>query len=336
MRAFVCLLVSVVIALPTYLTWKHRWSLADATVAVPAAETWFNVEETLTKDSLCGRPVLWVWFATWCPACMEAVDKLNALQQRYGPDGLVIIALTQESPEHIAGFVQGRNVRYVVGAGRGADSPGIVAIPHYRLIRGDGLISWDGTGGNSLSIIAFLLAAGAGAETGANHDLIRAGGVAGRQPEAPPRPGLDRYHLWVEAEALCDSPASINAESLNKQFLYYWEYLPKAGEEDKESAVNIRLDTTGVWMDLRKAARDNPSALRCLRDEALRRLAANDPSPDVRTRIVRFLGFICEPGDAETTLLLRDVRAREMDPMVRAKIDETLIKLSREALEKKP
>lgn len=56
-------------------------------------------------SALRGRPVLLVFWATWCPRCMEQLAFLQGLQTSLG-DRLAILAVNQEtqllSPAHVA------------------------------------------------------------------------------------------------------------------------------------------------------------------------------------------------------------------------------------------
>lgn len=57
-----------------------------------------------------GAPVLHlVFFATWCPPCMEELPRLAELEARWGEGGyrLVIVAVQgRQSPERLARFVK--------------------------------------------------------------------------------------------------------------------------------------------------------------------------------------------------------------------------------------
>jgi thiol-disulfide isomerase/thioredoxin len=47
--------------------------------------------------------VLNIW-ATWCPPCREEMPGLDRLQQKYGKEGLVVIAVTDEDKQQVANF----------------------------------------------------------------------------------------------------------------------------------------------------------------------------------------------------------------------------------------
>lgn len=49
--------------------------------------------KTLSRASLTGRPLLLVFWNTWCPDCMRELPKINRLAERFGPRGLVVLAV---------------------------------------------------------------------------------------------------------------------------------------------------------------------------------------------------------------------------------------------------
>ena len=57
-----------------------------------------------------------VFWATWCPPCMEEVPSLKRLQERYGPKGLQIMALSVDNrPERVLPkFISDNNINYLV------------------------------------------------------------------------------------------------------------------------------------------------------------------------------------------------------------------------------
>ena len=46
-----------------------------------------------------GQVVLINFWATWCPPCLEEMPELNRLQADYADDGLVILTISDESPD---------------------------------------------------------------------------------------------------------------------------------------------------------------------------------------------------------------------------------------------
>jgi len=90
------------------------------------------------------KPVLLVFWATWCPECKAASPAINTLHD--GPDGekLQILALDfRETPEKVAAAVKSRDIRYPMlldERGQVARAFGVVGIPTYVLIGRDGTV----------------------------------------------------------------------------------------------------------------------------------------------------------------------------------------------------
>ncbi len=73
----------------------------------PAPSFNFNI---LTEDTIKnirdykGKIVLLNYWATWCPPCIKEMPDLNKLQSKYGDEGLVVLALTDEDKETLSRF----------------------------------------------------------------------------------------------------------------------------------------------------------------------------------------------------------------------------------------
>lgn len=83
------------------------------TVKTPDGET-VNLNTLLGE----GKPVVLDFWATWCGPCRAEIPHLNALQKKYGKDGLVVIGLTFEDPaeeqETVKRFTRQFNMGYQV------------------------------------------------------------------------------------------------------------------------------------------------------------------------------------------------------------------------------
>jgi peroxiredoxin len=47
----------------------------------------------LSRATLAGKPLLLVFWNTWCPNCMRELPGINRLAEEYGPRGLKVLAI---------------------------------------------------------------------------------------------------------------------------------------------------------------------------------------------------------------------------------------------------
>jgi len=74
----------------------------DSLRLVGKAAPGLQIEEWLGDDpgtlsDLNGKPVMLVFWATWCPHCRREMPRLEEIWQRYKDDGLTVMALTRNS-----------------------------------------------------------------------------------------------------------------------------------------------------------------------------------------------------------------------------------------------
>ena len=60
-------------------------------------------------------PVLLIFWATWCPTCVEEIPALNALHKKHAFGGLRLLAVNvQESPEMLLDFIKTHPMSYPI------------------------------------------------------------------------------------------------------------------------------------------------------------------------------------------------------------------------------
>ncbi len=108
---------------------------------------------TIRLSDLRGRPVLVNVWASWCPPCKAEMPAIQAVQERYRDEGLVVLAVnaaTQDSPEAARQFIETGRYTFVVPLdmqGEVARSYRIRSLPTSFFIDTDGVIQQTVVGG---------------------------------------------------------------------------------------------------------------------------------------------------------------------------------------------
>jgi len=73
-----------------------------------------------TLKDLRGKVVLVNFWATWCPPCSKEMPDLETLYRRFGPQGLVILGISDEDAAKVKPFIAQQKVTYpiLLDAGR--------------------------------------------------------------------------------------------------------------------------------------------------------------------------------------------------------------------------
>ncbi len=85
---------------------KQRGS-ADFTLSDIHGKSW-------KLSDLRGKVVLVNFWATWCPPCRKEMPDMQALYERFGPRGLVILAISDETHEKVDPFIAEKKYTYPV------------------------------------------------------------------------------------------------------------------------------------------------------------------------------------------------------------------------------
>jgi peroxiredoxin len=67
-----------------------------------------------TFKELRGKVVLVNFWATWCPPCRKEMPDMQALYERFSPRGLVILAISDETPEKVQPFIAAKQYTYSI------------------------------------------------------------------------------------------------------------------------------------------------------------------------------------------------------------------------------
>jgi len=96
-----------------------------------------------TLGALRGRVVLLDFWATWCAPCRIAIPMLDALQARYGAQGLSVLGISTEEAPEVAVFTQHMAMRYGVAAdkdGQTTRAYGVASLPTLVIIDKRGVV----------------------------------------------------------------------------------------------------------------------------------------------------------------------------------------------------
>ena len=91
----------------------------------PAYQSWYGKtapDFTLTDitgkqhrlSDYRGKDVILVFWATWCPPCRVEIPHLIELRKTVGEDKLVMLAISNEKPDLVKGFVAKQRINYTV------------------------------------------------------------------------------------------------------------------------------------------------------------------------------------------------------------------------------
>jgi len=96
--------------------------------------------------NLRGKVVLVNFWATWCPPCRKEMPDMEALHQRFGPRGLVILAISDEDRDKVQPFIDAKKYSYPILLDPGhkvGQLFGVVGIPKSFVYDRDGkLVAW--------------------------------------------------------------------------------------------------------------------------------------------------------------------------------------------------
>jgi peroxiredoxin len=70
--------------------------------------------KTWTLSELRGKVVLVNFWATWCPPCRKEMPDLQKLYEQFGPQGLVILGISDEETQKVEPFIHERKVTFPV------------------------------------------------------------------------------------------------------------------------------------------------------------------------------------------------------------------------------
>jgi peroxiredoxin len=85
----------------------QRRNAANFTLTDLSGKSW-------TLQDLRGKVVLLNFWATWCPPCRKEMPDLDALNRRFGPQGLVILGISDEDAATVQPFIAKQGTKYPI------------------------------------------------------------------------------------------------------------------------------------------------------------------------------------------------------------------------------
>jgi cytochrome c biogenesis protein CcmG, thiol:disulfide interchange protein DsbE len=114
--------------------------------------------KTVSLDQFKGKAVWVVFGASWCAACQAEVADIQAAHEKYGPQGLVVLAVNiNESQDAVRSYANRVGTSYLVGADDQsaiADAYRVSAIPAHFFVDRTGVLREIRQGGVSTDSIA--------------------------------------------------------------------------------------------------------------------------------------------------------------------------------------
>ena len=110
---------------------------------------------TLAGDTVrvgAGTPVLLNVWATWCESCREEMADLAALEKKYAPQHVKVVAVSVDNGDgtRVKRFAESQKLPFAVAhdpAGEVQKKFQAVGVPETYLVTGDGRLAWVRRGG---------------------------------------------------------------------------------------------------------------------------------------------------------------------------------------------
>lgn len=107
----------------------------------------FSQTTAKSFDDYSGRAVMFEFFAYWCGPCARSVPHVNEIQERWGPKGLSVIGVTDESPSLTKPWISANKATYAYAYDPGSELSRIFkvsSIPRAVIVGADGTVLFNG------------------------------------------------------------------------------------------------------------------------------------------------------------------------------------------------
>lgn len=100
--------------------------------------------ESINSNIFKGKSLLVIFFATWCPPCIQEIPNLIKLQEQYGENGFSVVALSVDQEKKVVQkLVERKEINYPVMMADDAvtrDFGGVYGIPTSFLVSKKGTV----------------------------------------------------------------------------------------------------------------------------------------------------------------------------------------------------
>lgn len=129
---------------------KTTWRVAFVMCLLAAWATAFAANPKLDLAQYRGKVVYLDFWASWCPPCRQSFPWMNAMQQKYGQQGLVIIAVNvDQHTQDAVKFLKERPAHFRVvydPQGKLAERYNLIGMPSSFVIGRSGRIRYRDMG----------------------------------------------------------------------------------------------------------------------------------------------------------------------------------------------
>ena len=144
------LIILLVLFIADSLFWGRDAGLADGTRAPDESVRPLGGGHPIRLAKRDGRPLLLLFWATWCPACRDELPAIDRVARRYAGSGLQTLAVTDEIgvASQVTQFLLDRGLTVPVGLEQGQVRAAykVGTIPTVYLIDARGTIVWSRVG----------------------------------------------------------------------------------------------------------------------------------------------------------------------------------------------
>ena len=112
---------------------------------------------TISLSNYEGQTVMVVFWATWCPYCVQEIPAINAVYEKYKEQGLVVLGVNAgEQSDKVSKYQNSHNISYPIlldTKGTIQNRYRVSGIPAHFVINANGKIIYVGTGGFNKSAL---------------------------------------------------------------------------------------------------------------------------------------------------------------------------------------